>query len=77
MNLKKWAFDFDIYDNEYVIVFAENLEEALDIVNHELWEYEEFFETLDGYDIEELEIKNPEKAYKGCYIKEDNPWYDF
>ena len=33
MKLKKWIFDFDIYDDEYLVVFAENLEEALKIVN--------------------------------------------
>ena len=35
MELKKWIFDFDIYDDEYLVVFAENLEEALKIVNLE------------------------------------------
>lgn len=67
--LKKWEFDFDIYDNEYVIVFAEDLEEALKIVNLELWEDENEC-SLDDYDIIEKEIKEPSKAYKGCYVKE-------
>lgn len=67
--LKKWEFDFDIYDNEYVIVFAENLKEALKIVNLELWDDENEC-SLDDYDISEQEIKEPSKAYKGCYVKE-------
>lgn len=67
--LKKWEFDFDSYDNEYVIVFAENLKEALKIVNLELWDDENEC-SLDDYDITGLEIKEPSKAYKGCYIKE-------
>ena len=67
--LKKWEFDFDIYDNEYVIVFAEDLEEALKIVNLELWDDENEC-SLDDYDITEKEIKEPSKAYKGCYVIE-------
>lgn len=69
--LKKWSFDFDEYDREEIIVFAENLKEALEIVNEEQWNGEkEMYEELDAYDIQELEILQPEKAYKGCYIRE-------
>lgn len=67
--LKKWEFDFDIYDNESIIVFAEDLKEALKIVNLELWDDENEC-SLDDYDITEKEIKEPSKAYKGCYVKE-------
>ena len=67
--LKKWEFDFDIYDNESIIVFAENLKEALKIVNLEEWDNENEC-SLDDYYIYEREIKEPSKAYKGCYVKE-------
>ena len=66
--LKKWSFDFDEYDGEEIIVFAENLEEALEIVNKSKWgSATRLYDELDDFDIEELEILQPEKAYKGCY----------
>ena len=74
MELKKWSFDLDY---RCFIVFAENLEEALNIINREYWEDEELFTTFDDYDIEELEIQNPDKAYKGYYVKEDEFWYAY
>ena len=75
MELKKWVFDYDCYDNEYVVVFAENLEEALKIVNLEEWDNENEC-SLDDYYIFEQTIKEPSKAYKGCYVKESFAWYD-
>ena len=75
MELKKWIFDFDIYDDEYLVVFAENLEEALKIVNLEEWDNENEC-SLDDYYVFEQEINEPSKAYKGCYVKENFAWYD-
>ena len=64
MKLKKWIFDFDIYDDEYLVVFAENLEEALKIVNLEEWDNENEC-SLDDYYVFEQEINEPSKEYKG------------
>ena len=72
MKLKKWKFVKDFYDSDYYVVFAENIEEALEIINKgENGDDIEYYDTLDDYaDIEELSIKNPSKAYKGYYLKE-------
>ena len=73
MKLKKWRFAKDFY-SYYYIVFAENINEGLEIINKgEEGDDIEYYDTLDDYDdIEELPIKNPSKAYKGYYLKE---WY--
>ena len=73
MKLKKWCFLLNEYDRYDYVVFAETLEEALEIVNKEEFygDDSQYYYTLDDYfDIEELQIYNPSKAYKGCYREE-------
>ena len=78
MELKKWFFEKPYGDDIRYVAFAETKEEALEIVNRYIYEDdEEYYDELEDYDIEEVPIKNPEKAYKGCYEKELCPWYDF
>lgn len=69
MNLKKWVFTQGFYYTIEYVAFAETLKEAFDILK-EVGFVDEY-ESLDDYDIEERPIKNPEKAYKGCYINDN------
>lgn len=69
MELKKWLFQGEYPEDTNYIVFAENLKEALQIVNEEEWneDIDCYYSLDDFYDIIELKILNPQKAYKGCY----------